>query len=120
MPPAIAGPGPSSEPPRAETPFTVSYERTVSKSQTILPSAAAYARRCPSSEPENAIPGMALTAADCAGLHRGREPQSPGGVSQTRSPLSRRKANMPPPLLGSTSELVEYVSEIRPRSDNAT
>src|SRR5262249_6876984 len=63
---------------------------------------------------------MALTAADCAGLHLGFVPHSGAGVYQTRSPLSRRRANMPPPAFGSTSELELYVSEIRPTSDNAT
>src|SRR6516164_1150339 len=120
MPPAIAGPGPSREPPRAATPLTVSYERTVSKSHRIFPSPEPYARRCPSSDPENATPGMALTAADCAGLQRGLDPQSAGGVYQTRSPLSRRSANIPPPCFGSTSELALYESEMRPRSDSAT
>src|SRR5262249_47423886 len=120
MPPAMAGPGPSNDPPRPETPFTVSYERTVSTSQTIFPSAAEYARRWPSTEPENAIPGIALTAADCAGLHLGRSPHSGGGVYQALSPFSRRRANMPPPAFGSTSELALYVSEMRPTSDKAT
>src|SRR5215471_6880893 len=104
MPPAIAGPGPFKEPPRAETLFTVSYGLTVSKSHTTLPSIIEYPRRCPSTEPEKATPGIALTAADWAGLHLFRSPQSAGGVYQTRSPLSRRSANIPPPAFGSGSE----------------
>ena len=46
---------------------------------------------------------MALTAADCAGLQRGRVPQPTGGVYHTRSPSVRRSANMPPPCFGSAS-----------------
>ena len=55
---------------------------------------------CPSTDPENATPGIALIAADCAGLHRGRFPQPGGGVVQTIRPSSRRSANMPPPAFG--------------------
>src|SRR5215472_15281647 len=70
----------------------------------ILPSAVEYARRWPSSELENTTPGMAVTAADCAGLHGRRVPQPGGGVCQMRSPLSTRSAKRPPPFVGSTSE----------------
>ena len=40
MPPPMAGPGPSMDPPRAGTLLTVSYGRMVSKSHRIAPSAA--------------------------------------------------------------------------------
>ena len=60
----------------------------------------------PSTEPENATPGIALTAADCAGLQRGRVPQPGGGVDHSISPSSRRSANMPPPRFGSASVLL--------------
>src|SRR5881628_1721082 len=75
---------------------------------------------CPSTEPENATPGIALTAADCAGLQRLRSPQSAGGVYQTRSPLSSRSANMPPPALGSGSDPWLLGIVVRTISDNAT
>ena len=61
---------------------------------------------CPSTDPENATPGIALTAADCAGLQRCRVPHPGGGVYQTRSPSSSRSANMPPPCFGSASVLL--------------
>ena len=38
IPPPMAGPGPSSDPPRPSTPFTVSYVRMVSTSHRIRPS----------------------------------------------------------------------------------
>src|SRR5262249_26522386 len=107
MPPAIAGPGPFNDPPRAGTSLTVLWLPTVSKSHTMAPVVVEKARKCPSTDPENTTPGIALTAADCAGLQRGRLPHSGAGVYQTRSPSFRRSANMPPPAFGSTSELVE-------------
>jgi len=74
----------------------------------------------PSTEPENATPGIAVTAADCAGLQRGRVPHPAGGVYQTRWPSLRRSANMPPPCFGSASVRVVKVSMTRPISDTAT
>src|SRR4029079_5465677 len=71
-------------------------------------------------EPENAISGIALTAADCAGLHRRRSPQEDGGLYHTRWPPERRSANMPPPRLGSASVLLAKASMMRPRSEFAT
>src|SRR5580704_2631633 len=68
-------------------------------SQTIFPSAVEYARKCPSSPPENTSPGIAVTAADCAGLHPGRSPQPGCGVRQTSSPVSSLRADSPPPAL---------------------
>src|SRR5215831_67471 len=74
----------------------------------------------PSTDPENAMPGNADTAADCAGLQRSRVPQSNGGVYQTFSPVCRFSAYIPPPRLVSASVNVEYVSMIRPMSELAT
>ena len=64
IPPTITGPGPFSDPPRPGTSFTVFWEPTVSKSQSTAPFLVENARRCPSTDPENTTPGMALTAAD--------------------------------------------------------
>src|SRR5215471_11951569 len=79
----------------------------------ILPSAVEYARKWPSRELENTTPGIAVTAADCAGLHGRRVPQPGGGVCHMRSPLSTRSANMPPPLVGSTSDTASCPPLIR-------
>ncbi len=57
----------------------------------------------PSTEPEKAMPGSALTAADWAGLHRFLSPHPAGGVYQTFSPSSNLSANIPPPRFGSAS-----------------
>src|SRR3954471_17557763 len=67
----------------------------------ILPLVVEYARMCPSSEPEKTAPEIAETAADWAGLHGLRLPHPGAGVVQIRSPLSTRKANIPPPRVGS-------------------
>src|SRR4051812_36431481 len=106
MPPPMTGPGPSIDPPRPVTPFTVVYSRMLSKSQSTLPLAVAYARMCPSTEPEKATPGTAVTAADCAGLHRGRDPHGEGAAVQIRPPSDNRNANIPPPSFGSASVVV--------------
>src|SRR5450759_1658871 len=66
-----------------------------------FPSAVAYARKCPSFEPENTAPEIAETACDWAGLHGVRLAHGAGAVIHVRSPLSARKANMPPPRLAS-------------------
>src|SRR5580765_4587838 len=119
-PPAIAGPGPSKDPPRAGTSLTVLYGPTLSKSQITFPSAVEYARRCPSTDPENTTPGMELTAADCAGLQRLRSPQPAGGVYQARSPLSSLNANIPPPCLGSAFDPRLFGMLVRTMSESAT
>ena len=64
IPPAIAGPGPFNDPPRAGTSLTVLWLPTVSKSHTMAPVVVEKARKCPSTDPENTMPGIALTAAD--------------------------------------------------------
>src|SRR4029450_7094914 len=89
-------------------------------SQTILPSVVEYARMWPSTEPENATPGSALTAADWAGLHRGLSPHPTGGGYHPPPPVSSRRAKTPPPRFGSASVNWLYVSMIRPMSDTAT
>src|SRR5438552_15139962 len=98
MPSTTMAPGPSMEPPFALTSFTVSNGRLVSNSHMIDPSLAEYARMPPSAEPEKTTPGMVVNAADCAVLHTEAPAQSGcfGGVYQTRSPVSRRTAWIPP------------------------
>ena len=75
---------------------------------------------CPSTEPENATPGMSLTAADCAGLQRGQSPQLGAGVDQTGRPLSRRHANIPPPSFGSGLVARLFGIDVRTISESAT
>src|SRR5260370_3959233 len=104
MPPAITGPGPSNDPPRASTPSTVLNSWTASKSQMIFPSLTEYARRCPSLDPENTTPGITVTAADCAGLHGRRSPHPGDGVFQSTSPVVKPTANKPPPACGSSTK----------------
>src|SRR5438105_3202203 len=120
IPPATTGPGPSIDPPWPGTPLTVLYSRSLSKSQMIFPSEVEYARMWPSTEPENATPGIAVTAADWAGEHRGREPHLGGGELQTCLPSASRSANIPPPWLGSASVEVLKVSMMRLMSETAT
>src|SRR3984957_5019337 len=48
---------------------------------------------------------MAVTAADCAGLHPGTSPQPGCGVRQTSSPVSSLRAHSPPPALLSMSRV---------------
>src|SRR5215471_18344127 len=103
MPPAMVGPAPSIAPPLPFTPFTPVNSCAVSNSQITLPSVAEYARRRPSTPPENTAPGITVTAADCAGLQEGRSPQSGGGAAQTLAPVSTFRANRPPPALGSAT-----------------
>src|SRR5262245_16471998 len=51
---------------------------------------------------------MALMAADCAGLHCGRSPQTGGGAVHAALPSATLSANSPPPTIGS--------SIVRPRA----
>src|SRR5206468_9929817 len=85
--PTTTAPGPSIEPPWALTPLTVGYSCFVLISQRILPVAEAYARRCPSSPPEKTTPGIAVTAADCAGVQPGTSPQPGCGVDHRTLPV---------------------------------
>src|SRR5262249_24335149 len=97
----MAGPAPSIEPPRAGLPLTVSNSRAVSTSQTTSPVTAEYAPRCPSTEPENTTPGIAVTAADCAGEHSVRAAAHGEGFAlQTILPVFKSRACSPPPWLG--------------------
>src|SRR6185436_16581315 len=82
------------------TPLTASYSRAVSTSHSALPSAVEKARRCPSTEPEKTTPGIAVTAADCAGLQPGLALQAGGAAYQLRVPSSTRSAVRPPPSCG--------------------
>src|SRR5580700_6469600 len=88
-------------PPLAFTPFTVTKSRAVSYSQSTFPSSVEWARRSPPSVPEKTTPGKDVSAADCAGLHPGRGPQSGGGANQTLLPSETFKAVRPPPTAGS-------------------
>src|SRR6185436_6832433 len=100
------------------TPLTASYSRAVSTSHSALPSAVEKARRCPSTEPEKTTPGIAVTAADCAGLQRARVPHDAGGVYHTRWPVCRLNANRPPPVLGSAFEPRLLAMGMRTMSDS--
>src|SRR5688572_9149255 len=80
IPPAIAGPGPIIDAPRAGTPLTAVNSRLVSNCHTIAPSDVEYARSIPSFDPEKATPGMAVTAADCAALQPRPLPHAGGGA----------------------------------------
>src|SRR6187455_2355860 len=98
MPPATIGPGPSIEPPLALMPLTAVKSRFVSNVQRTLPSALEYARTAPSAAPENTTPGIAVNAADCAGLQPrpGAHTGACGGVYQARCPVARSTACKPP------------------------
>src|SRR5579871_873056 len=104
MPLTMAGPAASIEPPCAGWPFTVGNSRAVSVSQRILPVLDEYARKCPSREPEKTAPGIAVTAADCAGEQSVRAASQPveGAALHTILPLCRSMACSPPPFFGST------------------
>src|SRR5438552_9226608 len=99
MPPATTGAGPFIDPPFALTPLTVANSRLVSKVQTIAPSLVEYARTAPSFEGENTIPGMAVTAENCAPLQaRLGLPHSGGcgGAYHVRWPVASDTACSPP------------------------
>src|SRR4029450_6498809 len=100
-----AGPPTSIEPPRAGLPFTVSNSCAVSTSQITAPVVVEYARRCPSIDPENTTPGIAVTAADWAGEQLVR-PSTQGDrlALQTILPDFRSSACSPPPFSGSRTD----------------
>src|SRR5207302_2790536 len=100
IPPAIAGPGPIIDAPRALTPLTVGNSRFESNSQTTDPSFVEYARRAPSLDPEKTTPGINVNAADCAPLQPRPEAHlaAAGGVIHTRSPVRSDTACSPPGL----------------------
>src|ERR1044071_3929206 len=98
MPPATTGPAPSSEPPVPGTPLVVVYGFAVSTSHSRLPSVVENARRWPSIAPENTTPGIAVTAAGCAGLQPGRGgAHGVPGATQAFDPSSTSSAVRPPP-----------------------
>src|SRR5262245_1893733 len=69
------------------------------------PVAVEYARRCPSTEPENTTPGIPVTAADCAGEQSVRSAAHGDGLAlQTIFPVFKSRAWRPPPLLGSRTD----------------
>src|ERR1039458_673529 len=69
----------------------------------------------PSTPPENTTPGIAVTAADCAGLQPGLT--QPGcGVCQAIPPVSIFSAVRPPPTFGSNSYGTPK-TESRPATD---
>src|ERR1035438_1235755 len=91
----------------------------------MVPSFEEYARRWPSSAPENTTPGIAVTAADCAGLQPLILQPLPGdGVSHTFSPVAIFNANIPPPTSGlgpnpSLAPILEASVICTPKSDSA-
>src|SRR5579871_337077 len=106
MPLTMAGPAASIEPPCAGWPFTVGNSRAVSVSQRILPVLDEYARRCPSTEPEKTAPGIAVTAADCAGEQSVLSAAHARGFAvHTGFPVLRSSACSPPPFFGSRVNL---------------
>src|SRR5262245_35345756 len=108
----MAGPAASIDPPFAGTLFTVLKSFAVLKSQMMLPSAVEYARRWPSTDPENTTPGITDAGADCAPV----QPRPPAhsslgaGACQTFSPVASFTATRPPASAGgaSTSETGTY------------
>src|SRR4051812_44674772 len=98
----MVGPAASSEPPRAALPLTVSNSWAVSVSHKTAPLVVEKARRCPSIEPENTAPGIAVTAADCAGEQFVRVAAHGVGLAvHSIFPVRRFNAKSPPPFLGS-------------------
>src|ERR1700730_3951129 len=94
IPFTTTAPGPSMEPPCALTPLTVGNSRDVGKSQSIFPSSAENASRCPSTAPEKITPGIPVTAAGCDGLHPLGAPagHGVGAAYQTLLPSAIRRA----------------------------
>src|SRR5271167_1611631 len=93
----MVGPEASTEPPFAFTLLTVSKSVAVSKSQMILPSAVAYARKWPFNAPEKTAPGITEIAAACAGIQPAGTAQvtAGAGVAQTFFPVAKSTAEMP-------------------------
>src|SRR5476651_760052 len=100
MPPATTGPGPFMGPPFARNPLIVGNSRFVLKVQTTCPSFTEYALTAPSLEGENTMPGITVTAENCAPLQaRLGLPQagvSEGAAYQARCPVARFTACRPP------------------------
>src|SRR5690242_15804003 len=112
MPSETAAPGPSIAAPFALTPFTVVNSLFVSKLQTIVPSSVAYARMPPSPDPENTMPGTAVSAAPCAALQPRVVPHSfdSGCFDQTSSPVSIFTARIPPGVCDNVPLTPKYAS----------
>ena len=84
------------------------------KSQTIDPSFVEYARRWPSTEPENTTPGITDAGADCAPVQPRPVLHSSfgAGVCHSGSPVPSFSANRPPasPGAASTSDTGTYAA----------
>src|SRR6266853_6311176 len=103
IPLTTTAPGPSIEPPRPFTPFTVSKSRMVLKSQSNSPSSAERARMCPSVEVAKTTPGISVTAPGWEGLQPTGAPSGQGADVTCHSwlPSATRRAVRPPPTFGS-------------------
>src|SRR5438128_933537 len=97
MPSTIAGPELLIDPPLAFTPLTIVNSRAVLYSHRTLPSRVEYARSRPSIVPENAAPGINVTAAACDGSQGFLLAQPAPGTLHTRRPVPSSTASMPPP-----------------------
>src|SRR5580765_6563739 len=99
MPPATTGAGPFIEPPLARNPLMVENSLFVSEVQMTWPSFVEYARTAPSFDGEKTMPGIGVTAENCAPLQaRLGLPQTgvSGGEYQARAPVARSTAWRPP------------------------
>src|SRR5215468_7784967 len=94
-------------------PFTVSNSSSVLNSHTTLPLVVSYARRWPSRLPENATPGIALTAWGWPVLHPVRPAHvSLGGAADHRFvPSATLTATIPPASPGFFSSALESATK---------
>src|SRR5262245_59575690 len=98
----MATPPTSIDPPFAFTPLTVSKSRAVSNCHSTAPSVVEYARKCPSTDPENTMPGATETGEDWAGLQLGRSPHTGGAADHAFEPSEGLIATSPPPTVESS------------------
>src|SRR5437762_13267033 len=88
----MVGAGPFIDPPLARTPFSVVKSRFVSNVHTTAPSFAEYAGTAPSFDGEKTMPGMAVTAENCAALQaRFGLPQAGASGGAYQDLLARRE-----------------------------
>src|SRR5215467_15596423 len=99
MPSAMVGPVELKDPPVAGMPLVVGNDCAASKSQMILTVAISWPRKCPSIDPENTTPSIALGGASWAELQPGfgRQAGAGGGVCHKTFPVAASMANSPPP-----------------------
>src|SRR6185369_12773834 len=116
----MAGPPTSIDPPDARTPFAVVYSFAVSKSHNTRPSVVEYARKCPSSDPENTAPGIAALGAESAGLQDGLSPHALGRATQACDPFVSRIANSPPPTSGFRPPRPRAIGSLKVMSETGT